>query len=137
MRDSSNSKSAYQKIDKLINAQNTINNYLQEERFNTDEILELAQTVELLYEQIETLEQELQHKDKVVEQYQQELMCTISEMSIVNNELQHILSLKKLEVDEAIRVTQNILTSNKSTSESLAELVSTIYGISVTADQLE
>lgn len=136
MRYLSESESACHKIDNCINTQNTINSYFQEETFNTDKILELAQT-ELLYEQVESLEQELQNKDQIVEQYQQELSCTISEMSIVNSELQHVFSLKTLETDEAIQLAQYILSSNKSTKESLAGLISAIYGILVAADQLD
>lgn len=136
MRYFNEAESACHRIDNCINTQNTINSYSQE-TFNTDEILELAQTTKFLYEQVDSLEQELQYNAQIVEQYQQELMCTISEMNIVNNELQHVLSLKTLEVDEAIQLAQNILSSNKSTSESLADLISAIYGVLVTAAQLE
>lgn len=132
----SKSEFGYRKIDN-INTQNPINIYFQEETFNTDKILALGQKVEFLDEQVESLKQELQYKERVLEQYQQEIMCTNSEMSIVNNDLQHVLSLKNLEVDKAIQLAQSILSNNKSTSESLADLLSAIYDVLVTADQLE
>ena len=119
------------------NTQNPINTYFKEETFNTDKILALGQKVEFLDEQVESLKQELQYKERVLEQYQQEIMCTNSEMSIVNNDLQDVLSLKNLEVDKAIQLAQSILSNNKSTRESLADLLSAIYDVLVTADQLE
>lgn len=130
------SESARHKADNCIDTQNTINSYSRTETFNTDKILEITQITALLYEQVDSLEQELQYKAQTIEQYQQELMCTISEMSIVNSELQHVLSLKTLEVDGAIQLAQGILSNNKSTNESLANLISAIYGVLVMPDQL-
>jgi chromosome segregation ATPase len=90
-----------------------------------------------LREQVETLKQELQYERQLVKEYHQELLCTNSEMSILNSELQNVRRLESLKVDEAKRLAQNILSSQKSTRESLAELLSAIYDVLLTADQLE
>lgn len=112
--------------------------YLQEERgFNADEVLEHEHTVELLREQVETLKQELQYEREIVKEYHQELLCTNLEMSTINRELQELRRLERLKLDEAKRLAQNILANHKSTSESLAELLSAIFDFLVTADQLE
>lgn len=44
---------------------------------------------------------------------------------------------EKLKIDEAIALAQTILSSHKPTGESLAELLSAIYDVLVTAEQLE
>lgn len=114
--------------------------YLQEQRgLNSDEVLDHEHTVELLLlrEQVETLKQELQYERQIVKEYHQELLCTNLEMSVINSELQEVRRLEKLKLDEANRLAQNILGRHKSTSEALAELLSAIYDILVTADQLE
>lgn len=112
--------------------------YLQEQRgLNSDEVLEHEHTVELLREQVKTLKQELQYERQIVKEYHQELLCTNLEMSIINTELQEVRRLERLKLDEANRLAQNILGRHKSTSKALAELLSAIYDILVTADQLE
>lgn len=112
--------------------------YLQEQKgFNADEILKIEQEAEILREQVETLKQELQYECQLGEQYQQEIVCTNLEMSIINRELQEVHRLEKLKLDEAKRLAQNLLFNHKSTSESLAELLSAIYDVSVTAEQLK
>ena len=112
--------------------------YLQEQRgLNSDEVLEHEHTVELLREQVETLKQELQYERQIVKKYHQELLCTNLEISIINSELQEVRRLESLKLDEANRLAQNILGRHKSTSKALAELLSAIYDILVTADQLE
>ena len=97
----------------------------------------MEQAAEFLGEQVETLHQELQYERQIVEEYYQELLRTNYEMSVINSELQEKYRFDKLKLDEAKRLAQNILSTQKSTSESLAELLSAIYKVSVTADQLE
>jgi len=72
-----------------------------------------------------------------VEEYAQEFTYTHSKMSMLNHELQNVLRLEQLNVDKAKLLARSILSSDKSISESLAELLSGIYGILVTADDLE
>lgn len=109
----------------------------EKRNFSTDKPLEIEQTAELLREQVETLRQQLEYERQIVEQYQQELLCTNDEMSIINKELQNALRLEKLKLDKAMRLAQHLSSSHQSTSESLAELLSAIYGVLVTADDLE
>lgn len=104
---------------------------------SADEILKIEQAAEFLGEQVESLQQELQYERQLVEEYHQELLLTNYEMSIINSELQDKFDLEKLKFDEAKLLAQNILSSQKSTSEFLAELLSAIYNVLVTADQLE
>ncbi len=135
----SKSNHSYYKIGKIRKTLNIIKkgeDYVQE-KLNTNDTLALEHTVELLREQIETLNQELQYERQLVEEYAQELAYTHSEMSMLNYELQNVFRLEKLKVDKAKLLARSILSSDKSTSESLAELLSGIYGILVTADDLE
>jgi len=132
----SKSNHNYYKISKIPKTLKKSEGYIQQ-KLNTDDTLALEHTVELLREQIETLNQELQHERQLVEEYAQELTYTHSEMGILNHELQNVFRLEKLKVDKAKLLALSILSSDKSISESLAELLSGIYGILVTADDLE
>jgi len=132
----SKSNHNYYKIRKIPNTIKKNECYVQE-KLNTDDTLALEHTVEILREQIETLNQELQYERQLVEEYAQELTYTHSEMGILNHELQNVFRLEKLKVDKAKLLALSILSSDKSISESLAELLSGIYGILVTADDLE
>ena len=121
----------------LCLSENKRNAIQQEQRvLDADETLEIEQEA-LWREQAELLKQELQDERQRLEEYHQELLCANSEISVINKELQDLRRLEKLQIDEAKRVAQNILSSQKSTSESLAELLSAIYDVSVTAVQLE
>ncbi len=109
----------------------------QEKDADDYQILALEQTIEILQEQIETLKQELQYEQQLVEEYDQELRYTHSEMSVLNCEVQNLYNLEKLNFAKAKFFAQSILNSDKSISESLAQLLSGIYGVLVTADDLE
>lgn len=111
-------------------------NIQEKTSLSADEILEIEQAAEFLGEQVETLQQELQYERQLVKEYHQELLRTNYEMSVINSELQDKYRLERLKLDEAKRLAQNILSSQKSTGESLAELLSAIYNVLVTADQL-
>jgi predicted nucleic acid-binding Zn-ribbon protein len=132
----SKSNHNYYKIRKISNTIKKNECYVQD-KLNTDDTLALEHTVEILREQIETLNQELQYERQLVEEYAQELTYTHSEMGMLNHELQNVSRLEKLKVDKAKLLALSILSSDKSISESLAELLSGIYGILVTADDLE
>lgn len=101
----SKSNSAVNKIkshlNEIIETPNAIKkeeSHVQEERgFNADKILEIEQEAELLREQVETLKQELQYERQLVKEYHQELLCTNSEMIIINRELQDVRRARKAE----------------------------------------
>lgn len=58
-------------------------------------------------------------------------------MNVLNHELQNLYNLEKLNFVQAKLFTQSILSSDKSVSKSLAQLLSGIYGVLVTANDLE
>lgn len=121
---------------KELNSQINNKRY-QEKGFDADQKLALEQTIEILQEQIKTLKQELQYKCQLVEEYDQELRYTHSEMSVLNSELQKLANLEKLNFEQAKFFAQSILNSDKSSNQSLAQLLSGIYNVLVTADDLE
>jgi hypothetical protein len=128
-------------INKLIGTSQALEkqeSQLQEQgNIRADELLKMEQEAEILREQINTLRQQLQDERQLVEEYRQELRYANSEMLLLNNELQNIFSVERLELDEAKRLARKILSSRQFTSESFAKLLSAIYGVVVTADQLE
>lgn len=108
-----------------------------EEITATDEILAARYEIELLHEQIEfsheqieTLNLELRYKEQQIQQIEQELTDT-------NRDLSDVLMSQNLEFGEAKQLAQKILNSNKSASESLAELLTAIYGCATKSEELE
>lgn len=128
-------------INKLIGISQALEkeeSQLQEQSIiGADELLKMEQEAEILREQIDTLKQQLQDERRLVEEYCRELWYVNSEMLLLNQELQNTYSVERLELDDAKRLAQRILSSRQVTSESLAKLLSAIYGVVVTADQLK
>lgn len=93
----------------------------------------------LLHEQVESLKQLLHNERQLTEQYRQELNYANHELNLMNRELTalSISSLEMLEIDEAKKLTKIILRSKKFTSESLAQLLTTIYNFEVKPHELE
>ena len=94
------------------------------------EIEILREQVEFFREQIETLNLELAYTQQQIQDLDQELRYT-------NQDLCHALRSHKLEHGEAKQLAQKILKSNKSTSQSLAELLTAIYGCATPSEELE
>ena len=91
---------------------------------------EIEDTVDLLCEQLETLNQLLEWKQLELDQIKQELNYT-------NKELCAALNREWLTLDEAKELVKKILVSKKPHSQSLAKLLSTIYSSTVKASELE
>lgn len=102
-----------------------------------DLLLKLEQEAEILSEQIDTLTQELEYERQRVEGYHQELVYTNDEMSLINGELQDVLSSDRMKLAQAKQLAKNILKNHQSSSECLAQLLSSVYGVVVTADELK
>lgn len=102
-----------------------------------DLLLKLEQEAEILSEQIDTLTQELEYERQRVEGYHQELVYTNDEMSLINGELQDVLSSERMKLAQAKQLAKNILKTHQSSSEGLAQLLSSVYGVVVTADELK
>lgn len=128
-------------INKLIGISQALErqeSQLQEQSIiGADELLKMEQEAEILREQIDTLKQQLQNERQLVEEYRRELQFANSEMLLLNKEVQNTYSVERLELDEAKRFARRILSSRQFTSESLAKLLSAIYGVVVTADELK
>lgn len=90
----------------------------------------LREQMEFWREQIENLNQELRHKE-------QQLQATEQELNYTNKELSSALMLERINQVEAKKFSKIILKSNKSASQSLAELLSAIYGSQVQPEELE
>src|SRR4028118_643037 len=103
---------------------------------SSDELLKIEQEAETLSEQIDTLPQELEYERQRVEGYHQELVYANHEMSLLNGELQDVLSYERMKIAEAKQLAKNILNTHKSSSECLAQLLSSLYGVVVTAEEL-
>jgi hypothetical protein len=116
--------------------QNPRNSVFSQET-SVNELLKLEQEAEILREQVETLKQELECESQLVQEYHQELLYANSEKSLLNCELQDTFNLERQKLAQAKRLAQNILSSRRFTSKSLAELLSFIYDVVVTANELE
>lgn len=100
------------------------------------ELLTLEQEAEICREQLKTLKQELEYERQRAEEYYQELLYANSEIETLNSELLGEFSVN-VKLAQAKQLARNILSSRQFTSNSLAELLSAIYGVKVTADELE
>jgi chromosome segregation ATPase len=117
---------------------NTEGSYFQEITIlSAYEVLTLQHEAEILREQVESLKHELEYKNQLIEECKQELQDASFEIESLNCELQDIYNLKLLKLDEAKRLARNMLSHGRCTSESLAELLSAMYCVVVTADELE
>lgn len=103
---------------------------------SSDELLKIEQEAEILSEQIDTLTQELEYERQRVEGYHQELVYANHEMSLLNGELQDVLSSERMKIAQAKQLGINILSTHQSSSECLAQLLSSLYGVVVTAEEL-
>ena len=103
---------------------------------SSDELLKIEQEAEILSEQIDTLTQELEYERQRVEGYHQELVYANHEMSLFNGELQDVLSSERMKIAQAKQLGINILSTHQSSSECLAQLLSSLYGVVVTAEEL-
>lgn len=137
----SKSKPAYYQIDEfdeLIETSNAIESKHQDQTLiSTYELSKLEHEAEILREQMESLKQELEDKKQLVEIYRQELLEANSEITNLNCELHDIFTLENSKLDTAKRLARNILRSRRFTSESLAELISAMCCVVVTAEELE
>jgi phosphatidate phosphatase PAH1 len=101
-----------------------------------DELLKIEQEAKILSEQIDTLTQELEHERQRVEGYHQELVYTNQEMRLLNGELQDVLRFERMKLKQAQQLGTNILSTHQSSSECLAQLLSSLYGVVVKAEEL-
>lgn len=92
---------------------------------------------EIFREEIETLNLELRYLQQQLLEQEQELIATNQELVAINQELSTASRLENLSVDEVKALARTILKSNKSTSDSLAELIGAIYGCAVELEQLQ
>ena len=100
-------------------------------------ILEKSEEILILREQLETLKQELLCECELTNFYRQQLKDTEDELRSTNQELCNALMLERVSLDSAKELAKTILKSKKSASESLAELLSAIYGPQVLPEELE
>ena len=91
---------------------------------------EIEDTVELLYEQIETFKQLLEYKQLELEEIKQQLRYT-------NEDLCAALNSPWVTLDEAKQLVKQILVSKKPVNETLAKLLSAIYNSPVKPLELE
>jgi hypothetical protein len=100
-------------------------------------ILEKEDEILILREQLETLKQELLCECELTNFYRQQLKDTEDELRSTNQELCNALMLDTVSLNSAKALAKTILKSEKSASESLAELLSAIYGSQVLPEELE
>lgn len=97
----------------------------------------IEEEVAFLREQVESCKQERVYAEQQVEAYRQALEYISSDLKETNQELCKALKVEQLEFSEAKELAKGLMSSGKSMSESLAELLSTIYRFPVQATDLE
>lgn len=93
-----------------------------------EEVLNIPEEVEFLFEQVKSQKLYLQYLEQQLQQIQEELTYTNQEMEYMNSELSSIFSSLPMTLDQAKESAKTILASQKPTRESLAQLLSAIYG---------
>jgi chromosome segregation ATPase len=100
-------------------------------------VLALQEELEVLQEQVESLKRELCEKDEQLQQQEEELKLTNQELYDMNDELCVVYQSKHFTLEEAKELAQTILAGKQPIGESLAQLLSAIYGSPVEAGELE
>lgn len=103
----------------------------------TDELLAAQYEIELLREQVEFSREQIETLNSQLGYTQQQIQDLEQELRYTNQELCNALRSQKLEHSEAKQLAQKIFKSNKSTSQSLAELLTAIYGYPTKLEELE
>ena len=142
VKDLNQTNQATHKIDKVTErkvfcAAREENKLQKQVTISAYELLTLEQEAEICREQLKTLKQELEYERQRAEEYYQELLYANSEIETLNRELLGEFSVKRVKLAQAKQLARNILSSRQFTSNSLAELLSAIYDVKVTADELE
>jgi septal ring factor EnvC (AmiA/AmiB activator) len=91
-------------------------------------VLDFREEVEFMSEQIQSQKLYLKYLEQQLQQLQEELSDTNQEMEYINSELCSIFSSLPMTLDQAKESAKTILASQKPTRESLAQLLSAIYG---------
>lgn len=100
--------------------------------FDAMSLSEKDAEIEFLRQQLELLKQELDCECQLTQAYRQELQDIESDLRRKEKELSTaLLNLQMLELDRAKELAKSIVKSNKSVSESLAQLLSGIYNSTV------
>lgn len=92
--------------------------------------------IEFLRQQLELLKQELDCECQLTQAYCQQLQDTESELKRVEEKLNIILKVQMLGLERAKELAKSIVKSNKSVRESLAQLISDIYNLTVKPAEL-
>lgn len=100
-------------------------------------LLALQQEAEIRQEQIKSLQQELLEQQQLVQKLEQELREVNNNLLVMNAEFMAVFCSQPIPFDQAKEVAKTILASHQSIGESLAQLLSAIYGVSVEAWELE
>lgn len=96
---------------------------------DTEKLRYALEERELLQEQVLTLQLELAERDRQLQALEQELKVT-------NHDLSVALCLPCLSLTSAQELAKQILASNKSVHDSLAELLSGVYGLPVRSQDI-
>lgn len=97
----------------------------------------LEKRVFFLTQEINELKEMLSYERQLKAESDQEIQAMQADLKATNNELCNLLATQRLELDEAKELAMSIIASNKSVGESLAELLSSIYGIPASSSELE
>jgi hypothetical protein len=97
----------------------------------------LEKRVFFLTQEINELKEMLSYERQIKKESEQELQAMQADLRATNKELCNLIATQKLEFDEAKELAISFIESNKTVGESLAELLSSIYGIPVSSSELE
>lgn len=102
-----------------------------------ERLLAALDQIEILHEQVDFWRTLVKSSNQVLQAVEQELQETQQELVYTSNDLCDALMFQTLELDKAQEFAKQILTSQKSTIESLAELLTVIYKAKVKREDLE
>ena len=97
----------------------------------------LEKRVIFLTQEINELKEMLSYERQMQAEADQEIQAMQADLRATNKELCNLAATQKLDFDEAKELAMIIIESNKSVGESLAELLSSIYGIPTNSRELE
>jgi septal ring factor EnvC (AmiA/AmiB activator) len=91
----------------------------------------------VLREQVESQHQDLVYRNQQVQAIEEELKATNQELYAINCELNAALLSECMTLSKAKKLAKTLVASERPIRESLAELLSAIYGIRVAPQELE
>lgn len=109
----------------------------QQERPESEQATAIDERLSVALEENQLLREQVESWRKLTQSLELELQETQQELEFTNQDLRNALKSNQLEFEQAIELAQTILKRKKSAGESLAQLLTAIYGRAIKQEELK